>query len=231
MDRSMPALGAPSGLFSASVSQDRDMSMEDCFSASSASRSVFGNQQQQKRRSGDRDRGVRSKKKMSVGSSRNAATRSMSDSEDDLRGSYDLYCGDQDGEEEEEMAFSGGSKNNFDKLVAPKKKTIASYNFFVDLVKRDGSFEWTDSIVASMLPNASEMERKNELLSKFASVTQDDNVVATILVLAYLETFFKSDKNSWVLINRKGIAWLKKKGIADFEGVLSIGAELLKRYQ
>lgn len=68
------------------------------------------------------------------------------------------------------------------------------------------------------------------IFSSLSLSVKDDNIWATVLVIAYLRVYENSKKDEWDLITEKAIDWLKTdQGQSDVEALIKKAEAELKK--
>lgn len=103
----------------------------------------------------------------------------------------------------------------------------------ISLQSFEGSWQWENSIFAIMELNASEIERKLDwpsILGKQTGVdiknTKQRSIVATLVVLAYLNTECLDEKETWELVGDKAMGWAVER-IKEIGGNADRGSDEL----
>ncbi|KAI4853219.1 hypothetical protein E4T44_00976 [Aureobasidium sp. EXF-8845] len=84
--------------------------------------------------------------------------------------------------------------------IIPANDTLAAVRAFVDLQSFDGHWEWNEVLAAFFISEAVEM--------KNARALPEDSMLATVLVLAWLNTVAVEYFDLWEMVADKGDSWL-----------------------
>ncbi|OAX79952.1 hypothetical protein ACJ72_05725 [Emergomyces africanus] len=108
--------------------------------------------------------------------------------------------------------------NKADESPEPPEPLKDKLYALISLQSFEGSWQWDNNLFVVMELNGSEMERKvnwASILGKQTGVdiknTNQRSIVATLLVLAYLNKNYLGEKEVWELVEEKAMAWAVEK--------------------
>jgi hypothetical protein len=104
-----------------------------------------------------------------------------------------------------------------DTLVIPTYDTLAAVRAFVDLQCFDGHWEWHDAFYAFFT---------SEIVVMKNAGAQEDSLLATVLVLAWLKTSAVQYFDLWEMVADKGDGWLLTKN--NFEQLMNTAMNAIK---